>query len=211
MMTPSNGNISPLLGLRAGNSWATAEFPSQKPVMRSFGVFFDRHLDKPRSKQSWRRWFETPWHSLWRHCNEYAICVTITLMRHHLINTAIELRVLCYAHVTSFWWRIVVFQTGTRRLTWSSCGRPWDHSPSGRSWSYPSLLSRITPWVTARVSSAQVGTAATLTGKCCHFVYMSREGRKFHQNDDIWGRKKLIAIFQMAFANSFPWIKIDGF
>ena len=47
----------------------TSEFPSQKPVTRSFGVFFDLRQNKRLSKQSRRRWFETPSRSLWRHCN----------------------------------------------------------------------------------------------------------------------------------------------
>ena len=37
--------------------------------MRSFDVFFDLRLNKRLSKQSRRRWFETPSHSLRRHCN----------------------------------------------------------------------------------------------------------------------------------------------
>ena len=40
-----------------------------KTVTRSFGVFFDLRLNKRLSKQSRRRWFETPSCSLWRHCN----------------------------------------------------------------------------------------------------------------------------------------------
>ena len=38
-------------------------------MMRNFDVFFDLHLSKRLSKQSRRRWFETPSHSLWCHCN----------------------------------------------------------------------------------------------------------------------------------------------
>ena len=41
------------------------EFPSQRPVTRSFAIFFDLHLNKRLSKQSRRRWFEMPPHSLW--------------------------------------------------------------------------------------------------------------------------------------------------
>ena len=44
-------------------------FPSQRPVTRSFDVFFDLRLNKRFSKQSRRRWFETPSRSLWHHCN----------------------------------------------------------------------------------------------------------------------------------------------
>ena len=46
------------------------EFPAQRPVMRSFDVFFDLRLHKRLSKQSWGWWFETLSCSLWRHRNE---------------------------------------------------------------------------------------------------------------------------------------------
>ena len=59
--------FSVVLVLCVGNSPVTDEFPSQKPMTRS--VFFDLRLNKRLSKQSWGRWFETPSHSLWRHCN----------------------------------------------------------------------------------------------------------------------------------------------
>ena len=58
-----------LLALCVGNSPVTGEFPTQRPVTRSFGVFFDVSLDKRLSKQSRGWWFETPSCSLWRHYN----------------------------------------------------------------------------------------------------------------------------------------------
>ena len=61
--------FSALLALCAGNSSVTGEFPSQRPMTRSFDVFFDLRLNKWLSKQSGRRSVETPWLSLWRHCN----------------------------------------------------------------------------------------------------------------------------------------------
>ena len=63
MMTSSNGNIFRVTGPLC------EEFTSQKPVTRSFDVFFDLRLNKRLSKQSRRRWFEIPLRSLWRHCN----------------------------------------------------------------------------------------------------------------------------------------------
>ena len=60
--------FSALLILWAGNSPVTGEFPSQRSVTRSFGVFFDQHLNKRLSKQSIHRWFETSSRSLWCHC-----------------------------------------------------------------------------------------------------------------------------------------------
>ena len=52
-----------------GDSPVIGEFPSQRPVTRSFDVFFDLLSNKRFSKQSRRRWFETSSRSLWRHCN----------------------------------------------------------------------------------------------------------------------------------------------
>ena len=43
--------------------------PHKEPVMRSFDVFFDLRLNKRLSKQSRRRWYETPPRSCPRHCN----------------------------------------------------------------------------------------------------------------------------------------------
>ena len=40
MMTSSNGNIFRVTGLCAGNSPVTSEFPSQRPVTRSFEILF---------------------------------------------------------------------------------------------------------------------------------------------------------------------------
>ena len=53
-----------LLALCAGNSPVASEFPSQRPVRWSFDVFFDLHLNKRFSEQSWIWWFETPSSSL---------------------------------------------------------------------------------------------------------------------------------------------------
>ena len=61
--------FSALLALCAGNSPVPGEFPAQRPVRRSFDVFFDLRPNKRLSKQSWGWWFETPSRSLWRHCN----------------------------------------------------------------------------------------------------------------------------------------------
>ena len=61
--------FSALLAICAGNSLVTSEFPAQRPVTRSFDVFFDLCLNKRLSKQLWGWWLEMPWHPLWRHCN----------------------------------------------------------------------------------------------------------------------------------------------
>ena len=60
--------FSALLALCTGNSPVPGEFPSQRPVTRSFAVFFDRRLNK-RLNTSWGSWFETQSRPLWRHSN----------------------------------------------------------------------------------------------------------------------------------------------
>ena len=64
MMTSSNGNIFRVTGPDTG------EFPAQKPVTRSFDVFFDLRLIKRLSKHSRGWWFETLSRPLWWHCND---------------------------------------------------------------------------------------------------------------------------------------------
>ena len=61
--------FSALLAICAGNSPVPGEFPAQRPVTRSFDVFFDLRLNKRLSEQSWGWWFETLSRTLWRHCN----------------------------------------------------------------------------------------------------------------------------------------------
>ena len=58
-----------LLAICAGNSPVPGEFPTQRPVTRSFDVFFDLRLNKRLSKQPWGWWFETLSRPLWRHRN----------------------------------------------------------------------------------------------------------------------------------------------
>ena len=60
-----NGNIFRVTGPLCGEFTGPGEFPAQRPVTRSFDVFFDLCL----SKQPWGWWFETPSWLLWRHCN----------------------------------------------------------------------------------------------------------------------------------------------
>ena len=74
--------FSALLAICAGNSPVPGEFPAQRPVTRSFDVFFDLHLNTRLSKQSWGWWFETLSRPLWRH---------------HIAMG------MCAKHITSFW------------------------------------------------------------------------------------------------------------
>ena len=67
MMTSLNGNIFRVTDLLCGEFTGPGEFPSQRPVTRSFDVFFDMRLNQRLSKQWWGWWFETLSRSLWRH------------------------------------------------------------------------------------------------------------------------------------------------
>ena len=68
--------FSTLLALCAGYSPVSSEIPAQRPVTRSFDVFFDLHLIKQLSKHLWGWWFETLSHTLWRHCNVWLDSLT---------------------------------------------------------------------------------------------------------------------------------------
>ena len=72
--------FSALLALCTGNSPVPGEFPTRRPVTRSFDVFFDLRLNKWLSKQAWGWWSETLSCPLWRHCNEKQmfICIATT-------------------------------------------------------------------------------------------------------------------------------------
>ena len=65
----------------------TGEFIAQRPVTRSFGVFFDLRLHEWLSKQSWGWWFETPSCTLWRRCD--AKHITVSLINGYLVCTSI--------------------------------------------------------------------------------------------------------------------------
>ena len=69
MMTSSNGNIFRVTGHLCGEFTDPGELSTQRPVTRSFDVFFDLRLNKWLSKQWWGWWFEMLSHPLWRHCN----------------------------------------------------------------------------------------------------------------------------------------------
>ena len=61
---PRYWSFVPVLWESIGHRW----FSSQRSVTRCFEFFFDLRLNKPLSKQSKRRWVETPSRSLWRQC-----------------------------------------------------------------------------------------------------------------------------------------------
>ena len=69
MMTSSNEIIFRVTGHLFGEFTVTGEFLTQRPLTRSFDVFFDLRLTKRLSKQWWGWGFETPPWPLWRRRN----------------------------------------------------------------------------------------------------------------------------------------------
>ena len=105
--------FSALLAICTGNSPVPGEFPSQRPVTRSFDVFFDLCLNKRPSKQTRGWWFETPSCPLWRHNNVSHFCgcvwggwtIIFSQLRHTDPKKAgyLFLLLLC-----SLWWEQII-------------------------------------------------------------------------------------------------------
>ena len=70
MMTLSNGNISALLAICAGNHRSPVNSPRKCQWRGALMFSLICALNKRLSKQCRGWWFETPSCPLWRHCNE---------------------------------------------------------------------------------------------------------------------------------------------
>ena len=113
MMTSSNGSIfrvtCPLCGEFTGD-------PSQRPVTRSFDVFFDLHLNKRLRKQSWGCWFEMPLRRLWRHCN---VIVKFSYDKMTVADAPIYLLIRIAVNQSNFvWFKIRTFILTLSFLSW---------------------------------------------------------------------------------------------
>ena len=101
MMTSSNGNIFRVTALLCGEFTGPDEFPTQRPVTRSFDVFFDLRLNKRLNKQSWVWWFETLSRPFWRHRNEKCSVSRLNYFFQFLVDyvcrkgNAVHFRCLC--------------------------------------------------------------------------------------------------------------------
>ena len=80
-----------LLTICAGNSPVPGDFPAQRPVTRSFDVFFDLRLNKRLTTQSSGWWFETLSRSLWRHRNDRSFSdPTLAVIWHIFVDTLVD-------------------------------------------------------------------------------------------------------------------------
>ena len=84
--------FSALLAICVGNSPVTGEFPTQRPVTRSFDVLFDLRQNKRLSKQWEGWWFATPSCPLWCYCNvcKNPYSVKMKFSAEPLCNTSIK-------------------------------------------------------------------------------------------------------------------------
>ena len=87
-MTSANGNIFRVTGHLCGVFPGPRWIPTQRPVTRSFDVFFDRRLNKRLIKQSWGWLLETLSRPLWRHRN--AMRSDGTYMRHWNLSSFVQ-------------------------------------------------------------------------------------------------------------------------
>ena len=121
MMTSSNGNIFRVTGFLCGEFTGHRWIPrTQRPVTRSFDVFFDLRPNQQLSKQSRRRRFEMPMSScsLWRYCNAIGeingrSChrtIYASLGRKHKGTEVQTKSIICRWHFQMyFWMEIILF------------------------------------------------------------------------------------------------------
>ena len=103
--------FSALLALCAVNSPVNGEFPSQRPVTRSFDVFFHLCLNKRLSKLWWGWWFGMLSGPLWRNRNGLMWILSISAVDIALINQNAELRL--YGQIKAFYISIYTYKTYT--------------------------------------------------------------------------------------------------
>ena len=126
MMTSSNGNIFRITGPLCGEYTGPGDFPTQRPVTRSFGVFFDLRLNKRLSKQPWGWWFETPSWSLSSHCNgSWKVlmlgCTAKIIFWYFDYMTDLGIRT-CSRNPSPKHSRVVIFKVSPCRHRWSNRG-----------------------------------------------------------------------------------------
>ena len=114
--------FSALLAICAENSPVNGEFPAQRPVTRSFNVFFDLRLNKRLGKQSWVSWFKMLSRSWWRQCNVFYISWSYCIHMVHwpilTCDASLTLRQSCSQSKVYDW------QTDTaniQRYQWNIC------------------------------------------------------------------------------------------
>ena len=108
-MTSSNGNIFRVTGHLCGEFNGHRWIPGQRPVTRSFDVFFDLRLNNRLSKQSWGWWFETLSRPLWRNRNGIHYIVKLDHTRCYHSVLALRKQFYIYLSVKIHQLQILIF------------------------------------------------------------------------------------------------------
>ena len=138
--------FSALPALCKWNALVTGGFPLQRPVTRSFDGFF---ICAWLSKQPRRRCFETPSHSLWRHCNGHPL----SYQPIYVIQSPHD-GVIKWKHFPCYW----PFVRGIHRS-------PVNSPHKGR-WRGALMFSLICVWINGWVNNREAGD---LRRYCAHY------------------------------------------
>ena len=205
-MTSSNGSIFRVTGPLCGELTGPGEFPTQRPVTRSFDVFFDLRLNKRLSKQPWGWWFETPPWSLWRQCNasnNYTLVTICRLRRWAPLTRIIVFWLMASSHYPKRDWLIV------RKVRWYSLEDNFTGTAQKRSITQMHL--KYTKLSGANEFRLTGNLGGEYGGKS-HGVSPSLRNGSTHAGPNIthWDRDKIAAISQ-TFSNAFPLMKFFEF
>ena len=203
MMTSSNWNMSALLAIYAGNPPVIGEFPSQRPVTRSFDVFWDLRLNKRLSKRSWGWWYETPSRSLWRNSNVKTFFASMSLfegkgVQRSPLNSNTELsNFIVYQH------RQVVDQTIESPVIWNDMILIWRYSNDHMSDPVPvhsqTTLSKIQGSINAMYYSWEV----QWTYLCTCEVTLPQMVIEWRKLDNIYRR------FSLPYIRAFRQVRVE--
>ena len=170
--------FSALLAFCAGNSPVTGEFPTQRPVSRSFDVVFDLNLNKRLSKQSWGWEFETLSHSLWRHCNG---CLTPSILG-LLVDPCRFAAAGRPWPITYPWWRHHMETFSVLLAIARGIHQPPVNSLHKGQWRWTLMFSIICAWRNGWVNYREAGDlrriAPIMTSRTCN--YWTRSGPVLH-------------------------------
>ena len=168
---------SALLAICAGNSPPPGKFPTQRPVTRSFDVFFDLRRNKRLNKQWWGWWFETLSRPLWRPRN---VATVVQVQLSHCLECS-PLQVLMVHFIVEDF-TMYLLQVPTLPWWQGSGGQHGAHlGPTGPRWApcWPHelcYLGIVPDQVTAQIAKAfgstsmkyrSMSTRCRSNGLCC--------------------------------------------
>ena len=184
--------FSALLAICAGNSPVPGEFPAQRPITRSFDVFFDLRLNKRFSKQSWGWWFETLSGPLWHHRNATSILERI----YHI---TVGLHCIYILTNPQMRWKI-----NKKNHPWCIAMYPQTYH-SAHWWPSVVMMPTLSHWWQQRL----LLWSTNQTHQRWHHInsYISVAARNLTH----WGRDQIDAISQTTFSNAFSWMKMYEF